>query len=81
MNQSSKKQVGGSHYLCLPSSPYKYIRKNFGPGHFIGCVIKYASRYFSLKKIKDLEKIIQYCEMEIEFLKEEQPEPQIEGKD
>ena len=36
---------------------------------FQGCVVKYVCRYLKKDKIKDLEKIIHYCELEILKLK------------
>ncbi len=63
-----QKQVGGDHYSKLPESPYRYIRKNFGPGHFIGCCIKYVSRYHTLRDTEDIKKVIEYCEMELDYV-------------
>ena len=58
------KQVGGDHYKCLPVQPLWFIRTN-GFQHIVGCIIKYACRYAVLGNKEDLEKIIQYAEIEI----------------
>ena len=63
------KQIGGSHYKFFPIQPYEFISKN-GLTFFQGCVIKYVCRYIEKDKIKDLEKIIHYCELEIKKMKD-----------
>jgi len=57
-------QVGGDHYKRLPVQPLWFIRTN-GFQHIIGCIIKYACRYAVLGDPQDLEKIIQYAQIEI----------------
>ena len=65
------KQIGGNHYKDLPIQPYTFISKN-KLSFFAGCVVKYVCRYlFKGTPIQDLEKIIHYCELEIEKIKEE----------
>ena len=50
---------------------YTFISKN-KLSFFAGCVVKYVCRYlFKGTPIQDLEKIIHYCELEIERIKEE----------
>ena len=63
------KQVGGSHYKNYTIQPYEFISKN-ELSYFQGNVIKYVCRYKQKNKIQDLEKIIHYCELEIEKLKD-----------
>jgi hypothetical protein len=58
------RQVGGEHYKCLPVQPLWFIRTN-GFGYIVGNIIKYACRYWVLGNEEDLEKIIQYAEVEI----------------
>jgi hypothetical protein len=57
-------QVGGDHYKCLPVQPLWFIRTN-GFQHIVGCIVKYACRYAVLGDPQDLEKIIQYAQVEI----------------
>ena len=65
------KQIGGSHYKNFYIQPYEFISKN-NLSFFQGCVVKYVCRYlFKGTPIQDLEKIIHYCELEIERIKEE----------
>ena len=64
----SKKQIGGSHYKKYVISPWTFIRKNL-LNPFQANVIRYVVRYEDKNGIEDLEKIIHYCEMEIELLK------------
>ena len=63
-------QIGGSHYMYFNIQPYEFISKN-NLSFFQGCVVKYACRYLMKDRIKDLEKIIHYCELEIKKLKDE----------
>ena len=63
------KQIGGSHYMCFDIQPYEFISKN-NLSFFQGCVVKYVCRYMKKDKIKDLEKIIHYCELEIKKMKD-----------
>jgi hypothetical protein len=58
------RQVGGSHYKNFHIQPYEFISKN-NLSFFQGCVVKYVCRYLRKDRIKDLEKIIHYCELEI----------------
>ena len=68
-NSSYNKQIGGSHYMYFDIQPYEFISKN-NLSFFQGCVVKYVCRYLKKDKIKDLEKIIHYCELEILKLKD-----------
>ena len=61
------KQIGGSHYKNFAIQPYEFISKN-NLSFFQGNVVKYVCRYLEKDKIKDLEKIIHYCELEIKRL-------------
>ena len=63
------KQIGGSHYKNFYIQPYEFISKN-NLSFFQGCVVKYVCRYMKKDKIKDLEKIIHYCELEIKKMKD-----------
>ena len=63
------RQVGGSHYKNFHIQPYEFISKN-NLSFFQGCVVKYVCRYMKKDKIKDLEKIIHYCELEIKKMKD-----------
>ena len=63
------KQVGGSQYMYFDIQPYEFISKN-NLSFFQGCVVKYVCRYMKKDKIKDLEKIIHYCELEIKKMKD-----------
>jgi hypothetical protein len=63
------KQIGGSHYKNFHIQPYEFISKN-NLSFFQGCVVKYVCRYMKKDKIKDLEKIIHYCELEIKKIKD-----------
>ena len=64
------KQVGGSHYKFFTIQPYEFISKN-DLNFFQGNVIKYVVRYKDKNGIEDIRKIIHYCELEIESLKNE----------
>ena len=65
-----QRQVGGKHYTFFPIQPYEFISKN-GLTFFQGNVVKYVCRYVGKNGIEDLEKIIHYCELEIQRLKDE----------
>ena len=65
-----ERQIGGSHYKNFRIQPYEYISKN-NLSFFQGCVVKYVCRYLKKDKIKDLEKIIHYCELEIKKLRDD----------
>ena len=63
------KQEGGNHYK-IKIQPYDFIMSN-DLNFFQGNVIKYAVRYLKKNKIEDLNKIIHYCELEIDRLRKE----------
>ena len=65
-----ERQIGGSHYKNFRIQPYEFISKN-NLSFFQGCVVKYFCRYLKKDKIKDLEKIIHYCELEIKKLRDD----------
>ena len=63
-----KKQIGGSHYKSFAIEPWPFIQENeLNP--FQANVIRYTCRYKNKGGIQDLQKIIHYCEMEIDFMK------------
>ena len=64
----SKKQIGGSHYKSFAIEPWTFIRENL-LNPFQANVIRYVVRYEDKNGIEDLQKIIHYCEMEIDFIK------------
>ena len=62
------KQICGSHYKSFTIEPWTFIQENeLNP--FQANVIRYTCRYKNKGGIQDLEKIIHYCEMEIDFMK------------
>ena len=63
------RQVGGKHYKNFPIQPYEFISKN-NLSFFQGCVVKYVCRYLQKNGIEDLEKIKNYCDLEIKKLKD-----------
>ena len=68
---ADEKQIGGNHYRSFLIQPWTFIRKN-GLNSFQANVIKYVCRYlFKGKTIEDIDKIIHYCELEKQHLKEE----------
>ena len=68
---ADEKQIGGSHYKSFCIQPWTFIRKN-GLNPFQANVIKYVCRYlFKGKTIEDINKIIHYCELEKQHLKDE----------
>ena len=68
---ADEKQIGGSHYQSFIIQPWTFIRKN-GLNPFQANVIKYVCRYlFKGKTIEDIDKIIHYCELEKQHLKDE----------
>ena len=64
------KQEGGDHYMKHKIQPYTFITAN-DLSFFQGNVIKYVVRYKDKNGVEDLKKIIHYCELEIERLKNE----------
>jgi hypothetical protein len=69
LKTAKEKQIGGSHYKKHEIQPYTFITKN-KLSFFQGNVIKYVCRYKDKNGIEDLKKIIHYCELEIEELKD-----------
>lgn len=75
MNNSKKKQVGGSHYQ-LPIQPIEYVVKNNIP-YREACVIKYVTRHRSKNGLEDIEKAIHYLEMiKEDYIEQEHNEEQ-----
>ena len=56
--------------LLFPSFIVLHYKSKNNLSFFQGCVVKYVCRYLKKDKIKDLEKIIHYCELEILKLKD-----------
>ncbi|MEK9741747.1 MAG: DUF3310 domain-containing protein [Pelagibacteraceae bacterium] len=65
---ASMRQEGGDHYSKHTIQPYTFITVN-NLSFFQGNVIKYVVRYKDKNGIEDLKKIIHYCELEIEQLR------------
>ncbi len=63
-----KKQVGGIHYKEHKIQPFEFIQAN-NLDYLQGVVIKYIVRYKDKNGIEDLDKIIHYCELEKERIK------------
>jgi hypothetical protein len=57
------KQVGGAHYTFTRTNNLNFFQGN---------VIKYVCRYKEKNGIQDLQKIIHYCELEIQQMREEE---------
>ena len=72
-----KKQIGGSHYKSFVIEPWTFVQEN-NLNPFQANVIRYACRYKNKGGIQDLEKIIHYCEMEIDFMKKKKKEKEEE---
>ncbi len=62
-------EKGPKHYKDYKIQPFEFISKN-GLSFFQGNVVKYVCRYLMKDRIKDLEKIIHYCQLEIKRLKD-----------
>jgi len=68
-----KFQIGGNHYVKkYVIQPFEFIAKN-KLSFFQGVVIKYVLRYEDKNGIEDLDKIIHYCKLEKERLKDGKP--------
>ena len=63
--ESSDKQIGGSHYKDMAIQPIEFIRKN-KLGFCEGNAIKYLARWKSKGGVEDLHKAVHYIEMLIE---------------
>jgi hypothetical protein len=66
--KSSKKQVGGNHYLKYKIQPVEFIIKN-NIGFVEGNIIKYILRFKDKGGIADLEKAKHYIELLIDSSK------------
>ena len=62
-------EKGPKHYKSYVIQPYEFISKN-GLSFFQGVIIKYVVRYLMKDGIKDLDKIIHYCELEKKRLRD-----------
>ena len=62
-------EKGPKHYKNYVIQPYEFISKN-GLSFFQGVIIKYVVRYLMKDGIKDLDKIIHYCELEKKRLRD-----------
>lgn len=63
--KASDKQEGGDHYKKYKIQPYTFISEN-NLSFMQGNVVKYILRYEDKNGIEDLNKVIHYCELEIE---------------
>jgi len=62
------KQIGGNHYKQYQIQPIEFIMAN--DLNFIqGNVIKYICRYENKNGLEDLDKVIHYCELAKDLLK------------
>ena len=66
--KATDKQIGGNHYKSFAIAPIEFISKN-NLSFIQGCVIKYICRFDKKNGIEDLDKIIHYCELQKELLK------------
>jgi hypothetical protein len=66
--KSSKKQIGGNHYLKYKIQPVEFIIKN-NIGFVEGNIIKYILRFKDKGGIADLEKAKHYIELLIDSSK------------
>jgi hypothetical protein len=66
--KSSKKQVGGNHYLKYKIQPVEFIIKN-NIGFVEGNIIKYILRFKDKGGIADLEKAKHYIQLLIDSSK------------
>ena len=66
--KATDKQIGGSHYTNFKIQPIEFISKN-NLSFIQGCVIKYICRFDKNNGVEDLDKIIHYCELQKELLK------------
>ena len=63
------RQVQGNHYKSFKIQPIEFITKN--KLSFIqGNIIKYVCRFNKKNGNEDIDKIIHYCELQIELIKE-----------
>jgi hypothetical protein len=65
--KANDKQIGGQHYK-LKIQPFDFIMEN-NLNFFQGNVIKYVVRYEKKGQIEDLQKIIHYCELEVDRIR------------
>jgi hypothetical protein len=66
--KATDKQIGGNHYKSFAIAPIEFISKN-NLSFIQGCVIKYICRFDKKNGVEDLDKIIHYCELQKELLK------------
>ena len=66
--KATDKQIGGNHYKQYKIQPIEFIMAN--DLNFIqGNVIKYICRYENKNGLEDLDKVIHYCELAKDLLK------------
>ena len=66
--RATNKQIGGNHYKSFVIPPIEFISKN-NLSFIQGCIIKYICRFDKKNGVEDLDKIIHYCELQKELLK------------
>jgi len=66
--KSSKKQIGGNHYLKYKIQPIEFIIKN-NIGFVEGNILKYILRFKEKGGVQDLEKAKHYIELLIDTSK------------
>jgi hypothetical protein len=59
-------QIGGTHYKDLKIQPVEYILAN-DLGWLEGNIVKYVTRHHSKNGKADIEKVIHYAQMLLEF--------------
>lgn len=63
---STKHQIGGTHYKDLAIQPVEYIHKN-NLGFIEGCVVKYVTRWKSKGGTEDLKKARHFLDLLIDM--------------
>lgn len=71
---STKTQIGGTHYTKLAIQPVEYIHKN-RLGFIEGCVVKYVTRWRDKGGLEDLHKARHFIDLLIEMEQSETPKP------
>ena len=72
--KATDKQVGGSHYKDMPIQPVQYIHAN-GLSFLEGNVVKYITRHKTKNGKADVEKALHYCQLILELVYGDVPEP------
>lgn len=63
---STKHQIGGTHYKDLAIQPVEYIHKN-RLGFIEGCVVKYVTRWKQKGGVEDLKKARHFLDLLIDM--------------